>query len=63
MGRLPEHRRAVTGRTWSQAWNPADMDPVQAYPAESTAERIAGVVLAVVIGILGAAALIHWWSS
>ena len=26
-------------------------------------ERVAGVVIAVVLGILGAAALAHWWAS
>lgn len=26
-------------------------------------ERIAGVVLATVIGVCGAALLVHWWSS
>lgn len=26
-------------------------------------ERVAGVVLAVVIGILCAAGLVHWWSA
>lgn len=27
------------------------------------AEELAGVVLAVVIGIIGAATLLHWWAS
>ena len=26
-------------------------------------ERIAGVVVAVVVGICGACALVHWWSA
>ena len=30
---------------------------------ETRGEQIAGVVLAVVIGILGAAALVHWWAG
>ena len=30
---------------------------------ESAGEYMAGVVLAVVIGVAGAAALVHWWAS
>jgi hypothetical protein len=30
---------------------------------QTRGETVAGVVLAVVIGILGAAALVHWWAS
>lgn len=29
----------------------------------SRAEAACGVLLAVVIGVLGAAALVHWWST
>jgi hypothetical protein len=29
---------------------------------ESPAERIAGVLLATALGVIGAAALVHWWS-
>lgn len=32
-------------------------------PAESRAEAAMGVVLAIVIGICGAAILLHWWTS
>ena len=31
IGALPHHRRAITGRTQSQAWHAADYDPVQGY--------------------------------
>ena len=40
------------------------LDWLQASPRPDTpAEQVAGVVLAVVIGILGAAALVHWWAA
>lgn len=35
-------------------------DPIE---PPSRTERIAGVLLAVVIGVLGAAALVHWWAA
>ena len=39
-------------------------DWLQASPRPDTpAEKVAGVVLAVVIGIIGAAALVHWLAS
>ena len=30
---------------------------------DTRGEQIAGVVLAVVIGIVGAAAMLHWWAA
>lgn len=60
---LPEHRRMLTGRTHGRAWRPEDCDPIQRFHTVSRSERIAGVVLAVVIGIVGAALLAHWWAS
>ena len=30
---------------------------------ESSGETMAGIVLAVVIGVVGAAALVHWWAA
>jgi hypothetical protein len=63
MNALPEHRRIVAGRTHGRAWRPEDADPMQFYPAATKAERIAGVVLAVVLGIVGAALLAHWWAA
>lgn len=38
-----------------------DCDPIQHFP-QSRTEHAAGFVLAVVIGILLAASLAHWWS-
>ena len=39
-------------------------DWLQASPRPDTrGEQAAGVVLAVVIGIVGAAALLHWWAA
>lgn len=38
--------------------------PFKASPRSDTpAEQIAGVVLALIIGIIGAAALLHWWAT
>lgn len=57
----------LTPRTMSDARrDPGDWwrGPYRASPRPSTpAETIAGVVLAVVIGIVGAATLLHWWIS
>jgi len=39
-----------------------DCDPISHYP-QSRSERAAGVVLAVVIGVLLAAAMLHWWAA
>jgi hypothetical protein len=63
MNTLPEHRRIVVGRTHGRAWRPEDADPMQYFPAITRAERVAGAALAVFIGIVGAAALVHWWAS
>ena len=42
-------------------------DPRHAYPVEhyrqQRFESVAGVLLAIVIGICGALALVHWWSA
>lgn len=63
MNALPEHRRALFGRTFSRPWAPGEFDPIAHYRRPSPAERVAGVLLATVIGILGAAALVNWWSA
>lgn len=61
---LPHHRRMILGRTWSAPYSHASHDPISGpWRRVTTTERIAGVVLAVVIGIIGAAALVHWWAS
>jgi hypothetical protein len=57
---LPHHRRAIFGRTHDRRWEPADMDPIRRYRRLTIGDRIAGVVLAVVIGIAGAGLLVHW---
>lgn len=50
-------------RTLAQAF---PKDPRHAYPVEcyrqQRFDRVAGVLLAVAIGICGALALVHWWS-
>ena len=63
MNALPKHRSAQTGRTWDRTWSASDFDPVQCYPRVSSTERALGVVLAIVIGIVGAVALVHWWAA
>lgn len=63
MNRLPAHRQVVAGRTWGRMWRPEDYAPITHHPAGTPTERVAGVVLAVVLGVLGAAALLHWWGS
>jgi hypothetical protein len=60
MNQLPAHRALVNGRTWGRYWRPEDYCAIEHHRAESTAERIGGVILAVVIGIVMAAALWHW---
>jgi hypothetical protein len=60
MNRLPEHRSALTGRTFDRSWSPSDFDPIE---RPSRRERVASVVLAVVIGSGIAAMLVAWWTS
>lgn len=49
--------RTMEGGSWRY-----DCDPISHYP-QSRTERAAGVVLAVVLGIIGAAMLVHWWAT
>jgi len=52
----------VVPRTMESGHWSFNADPIEHYP-QSRTERAAGVVLAVVIGILMAAALLHWWAA
>ena len=52
----------VIPRTMERASWRYDCDPISHYP-QSRTERAAGVVLAVVIGVLMAAALVAWWTA
>lgn len=61
LGQLPEHRRAITGRTQSSAYYHADYDPIQRYPG--TPGRIRGWLLAIAIGLGLALATVHWWTT
>ena len=61
LGQLPEHRRAITGRTQSSAFYAADYDPIARYPG--TPGRIRGWLLAVAIGLGLALASVHWWTT
>ena len=63
MNALPKHRSAQAGRTWDRPWSASDYDPIQAYPRIPRQQQAAGVVLAIVIGIVGAVALVSWWAS
>ena len=60
-GALPEHRRAITGRTQSSAYYAADYDPIARYPG--TPGRIRGWLLACAIGLGLALATVHWWTT
>jgi len=51
-----------TPRTMEDATWVAGGQAIHHYP-QSRTERAAGVFLAVVIGILMAAALLHWWTT
>lgn len=52
MTNLPEHRRAINGRTWSQPFNHADYDPIVAYRRTiPLSEKLLGVTLAIAIGV------------
>lgn len=51
-------------RTMQQAFGPHTDHRLHPMPQQpSTAERIYGVLLATVIGVMLAASLVHWWSS
>lgn len=52
----------VIPRTMESGHWSFDADPIQHFP-QSRTERAAGVVLAVVIGVIGAAGLVHWWAA
>ena len=62
MSYLPHHRRIQAGRTHSQSYDPARYGAAVERHVP-TGERIGGVVLAIVLGIAGAAGLLHWWAS
>ena len=52
----------VIPRTMESGQWAFDADPIQHFP-QSRTEHAAGFVLAVVIGIVLAAALVHWYAS
>jgi hypothetical protein len=60
MNTLPRERQIINGRTFSQSFSRATYDPVEHHKNISNAERIGGVCLAIMLGIAGAAFLIHW---
>lgn len=60
MNQLPEHRRAIYGRTFSQAWNAGQMDPIERCASRvPLADRIGGVLLCIGVGIVFALLLVH----
>jgi hypothetical protein len=52
----------VIPRTMESGHWSFNADPIEHYP-QSRTERAAGVVLAVVIGMMMATALVAWWSA
>lgn len=50
-------------RSLAEAWPREHADAIEHYRAAPRWERIAGVLLAVAIGVALAAALITWWSA
>lgn len=52
MNQLPQHRRALYGRTYHSPWNPASFDPIEKHtkPVPLT-DRVLGFLLACGIGI------------
>lgn len=56
---LPDHRRIQSGRTYTSVYRPETFVAIE----RTRPSRIADVVLAVVLGILGAALAVHWLSA
>ena len=56
---LPHHRRIQSGRTHASVYRPESYAAIE----RTRPSRIADVVLAVVLGILGAALAVHWLSA
>lgn len=56
MNALPEHRRAVYGRTYRQRWRHADWDPIERPRKGLTVSDAVG---AVVVAVLAAVVLLH----
>ncbi len=57
MNSLPEHRRALNGRTWSSSWSAGSFDPISHY--QRPHQHWASVALAVAIGVALALVLIY----
>lgn len=56
MNALPEHRRAIHGRTYHQRWRAADWDPIERPRRGLTATDAVG---AVVVAVLAAVVILH----
>lgn len=56
MNALPESRRAIHGRTYSQRWRAADFDPIERPKAGLTVTDAVG---AVVVAVLAAVVILH----
>jgi hypothetical protein len=59
---MHDMKNFVVPRTMEQGRWAFDADPISYYP-QSRTEKAAGVVLAVVIGVLMALALVAWWTT
>lgn len=61
---LPEHRRAIHGRTLDRSFEPTDYAMIEHCTSDvRLLETVAGVLLAVAIGVGLAVALVAWWTS
>lgn len=56
MNTLPEHRRAIHGRTFNQRFRHADFDPVERPRSGLTVSDAVGAVL---VAVLAAVVLLH----
>ena len=54
MNNLPEHRRALAGRTWPSAWSPAAFDPIERPTSADHGHAVAAwLCVALLAAILG----------
>ncbi len=61
MNSLPESRRVIYGRTHASMYRHEAHDPIRHY--RSHWARLADAMAALVLGVLGAVALVAWWAA
>lgn len=60
MNQLPEHRRAIYGRTFSQSWSAGQFDPIERHRSGvPLADCIGGFLMCVGAGITVALLIVH----